>query len=34
MKFGQLIVIKEIFFFKNNAETEAEKLVLELFLFF
>ena len=34
MKFGQLIVTKEIFFFKNNAETEAEKLVLELFLFF
>ena len=31
MKLGQLI---EIFFFKNNAENEARKLVTDLFLFF
>ena len=31
VKLGQLI---EIFFFKNNAENEARKLVTDLFLFF
>ena len=34
-KFGQLIEYnKEIFFFKNYAENEVEKLVPQLFLFF
>ena len=31
MKFGQVI---EVFFFKNNAESEPGKLVQGLFLFF
>ena len=31
MKFGHL---KEIFFFKNHAENEADKLVPDLFLLF
>ena len=35
MKFGQLIEYpKKIFFFKNYAENEAEKLVQDRFLFF
>ena len=33
MKFGQLN-IREIFFFKNYAENETGKLVLDHFLFF
>ena len=34
MKFGQLIEYSKIFFFKNHAENEARRLVLDLFLFF
>ena len=35
MKFGQLIEYdKIIFFFKNYAESEAKRLVPDLFLFF
>ena len=34
MKFGQLKEYNKIFFFKNYAENEAEKLVPDLFLFF
>ena len=34
MKSGQLILTREIFFFKNHAENEAERLVLDLFLLF
>ena len=34
MKFGQSIEYNKIFFFKNYAENEAERLVSDLFLFF
>ena len=34
MKFGQLKEYNKIFFFKNYADNEAEKLVPDLFLFF
>ena len=34
MKFGQLIVPRERFFFKNHTENEAGKLVPDRFLFF
>ena len=35
MKFGQLIEhLKKIFFFRNHAENEVEKLVPDRFLFF
>ena len=35
MKFGQLIVYStKIFIFKNHAENDAKRLVLDLFLFF
>ena len=35
MKFGQLLeILWEIFFFENHAESEAGKLVPDLFLFF
>ena len=36
MKFGQLVKysIRNIFFFKNNAENEVGRLVPDLFLFF
>ena len=35
MKLGQLKTItREIFFFKNNAENEAVRIVPDLFLFF
>ena len=35
MKFGQLYnITRKIFFFKNHAENEAERLVPDLFLFF
>ena len=33
MKFGQLIEHNKIFFIKNHVEYEAERLVLDLFLF-
>ena len=34
MKYGQSINIKEIFYFQNYAENEADRLVPDLFLFF
>ena len=35
MKIGQLIkMVKKVFFFKNNAESEAGRQIPDLFLFY